>query len=382
MFKYIIPEKVKPEIKREQIHILCQQKKSVLVASIFIALITTYVLSDVIEQKRLLIWSSVVIGISLIRLILHLLYKTNVHVKGLARTHLLGTFLAGASWGALALFFDPLWPAVYQVFVFIVFVGIISAAFISNIAVFITFPAFMLPVVACLLFALFQQADEGYLKIALLVIIFAIFMYEAGLRYHSQFVDFLKMRLTNENLTNQLLTTNLKLKQMADTDGLTQIANRRTLNKMLIAEWNRHFRNQKELAYIFIDLDYFKHYNDNYGHDAGDECLITIAEILSTSVKRSSDIVARYGGEEFGIILPETDKDNALAIAEKIRNLIFNKKIPHKGSLISEYVTASMGIASVIPNEQNNEKSLCNSADKALYQAKNNGRNQCIASHE
>lgn len=203
-------------------------------------------------------------------------------------------------------------------------------------------------------------------------------LYQAALQYHNLLTSHLETKIVNEELNNKLLNSNLQLKDLADTDGLTQIANRRTLNKYLASEWNRHCRNKKYLAYILLDIDYFKLYNDNYGHQAGDQCLVQIASIISECAQRSSDLVARYGGEEFAVILPETDVNDAKQIAEKIKNRIEEARIPHKDSIVSNYVTASIGVASIIPDAQNIEQSLPKYADKALYNAKEQGRNKCV----
>ncbi|BAQ63404.1 diguanylate cyclase domain-containing protein [Geminocystis sp. NIES-3709] len=168
----------------------------------------------------------------------------------------------------------------------------------------------------------------------------------------------------------------LKLSKLATIDGLTGVYNRHFFDNTLAQEWQRCDRGNEPLSLILCDVDYFKPYNDIYGHQAGDKCLIKVAQIMDNIVKRSSDFLARYGGEEFAIILPNTPLEGAINIAEQIRKEIQDLKIPHKHSEISDYVTLSLGIASVIPSSQNSIESLIKMADNALYQAKENGRNQ------
>ena len=129
---------------------------------------------------------------------------------------------------------------------------------------------------------------------------------------------------------------------------------------------------------MLCDIDYFKFYNDTYGHQAGDACLQTIAGAINIAVQRTSDLAARYGGEEFGIILPTTNDKEAKQLAEKIVKAVRELKIPHSKSEVSSYVTLSVGIASIIPSSNQEPATLISWADKALYKAKENGRNQAV----
>ncbi|MBL1208924.1 MAG: diguanylate cyclase [Geminocystis sp. GBBB08] len=170
----------------------------------------------------------------------------------------------------------------------------------------------------------------------------------------------------------------LKLSKLATIDGLTGVYNRHCFDNTLIQEWQRCGRENKPLSLILCDVDYFKPYNDIYGHQQGDSCLIKVAQTMDNIVKRSSDFLARYGGEEFAIILPNTSLEGAVNIAEKMRQEILNLKIPHEGSKICQYVTLSLGVASIIPSSKSSLAILIKSADDGLYKAKDNGRNQVI----
>ena len=174
-----------------------------------------------------------------------------------------------------------------------------------------------------------------------------------------------------------LKLANQKLRLLATLDGLTQVANRRRLDEYLDQEWRRMKREQLPLSLIICDVDYFKLYNDKYGHQAGDDCLRWIAKTISKVVNRPGDLVARYGGEEFAIILPNTDTEGALNVAENIRLEVQNLKIPHGKSLINEFVTISLGVSTMIPQPETSPEGLISLADQALYQAKNQQRN-CI----
>lgn len=141
-------------------------------------------------------------------------------------------------------------------------------------------------------------------------------------------------------------------------------------------EWNRGRRYSRPLSLILADIDFFKAYNDTYGHQAGDECLKTVASAIQSALKRSEDLLCRYGGEEFAVILPETHKGGAVHLAEGIRAAVENMKIAHEGSKISGYVTVSLGVATVLPARDLSPKDLVAAADAALYNAKCEGRNR------
>ncbi|NES06642.1 MAG: diguanylate cyclase [Okeania sp. SIO2F4] len=189
--------------------------------------------------------------------------------------------------------------------------------------------------------------------------------------------------LTKQNLALQkaeaaLIIANQKLQKVAKLDGLTGIANRGSFDEYLEKEWRRLTRTKLPLSLILCDVDYFKYYNDYYGHLAGDDCLRKIAQSIKQTVKRSADLVARYGGEEFAIILPNTSGKNAEKVVELIRTAIHKLYINHSASRVSKYVTMSMGVASVIPTKTESPQSLIAKADEALYHAKEKGRDRIV----
>lgn len=181
----------------------------------------------------------------------------------------------------------------------------------------------------------------------------------------------------------ELKEANKKLAILSYTDGLTGIANRRIFDETLIKEWNICKRMQVPISLIMFDIDFFKLYNDTYGHDGGDECLKKVAAAANQIVQRPDDLVARYGGEEFSIILPNTNENGAHHIAEKLLFAIRDLHIPHIHSKICNSLTISIGVATCIPSDVEDPDRLLKYADKALYFAKNSGRNQvqCYIKH-
>ncbi|MEN9898679.1 MAG: hypothetical protein RLZZ66_2328 [Pseudomonadota bacterium] len=183
-----------------------------------------------------------------------------------------------------------------------------------------------------------------------------------------------KIRVSNQI---ELKYAREKLTKLAITDGLTGIANRRYFDDQLAHEWTRARRLNQTLAIAMIDVDWFKKYNDHYGHQGGDDCLQQVANVLSNVAKRDSDFVARYGGEEFAIILPMTQAENALELSKNICLALSNLELPH---VLSDFghVTLSVGVAVGCPKQNTTPRNLLLNADKALYTAKENGRNRAV----
>ncbi|PSB17237.1 diguanylate cyclase [filamentous cyanobacterium CCP2] len=173
-----------------------------------------------------------------------------------------------------------------------------------------------------------------------------------------------------------LREANQALERLANLDGLTQVANRRRFDAYLAQEWSRSLREQTNLALILFDVDYFKAYNDCYGHLQGDECLQHITQAVSHTIKRPTDLLARYGGEEFVVLLPNTHTNGAIAVAQTIQRAIQQLKISHAQSKISDTVTLSLGVASLIPTPEQSPDDLIARADAALYDAKSQGRDR------
>jgi diguanylate cyclase (GGDEF)-like protein len=201
----------------------------------------------------------------------------------------------------------------------------------------------------------------------------------------------IQMRQSMLVLTRKLDTANHELKRLASLDGLTGIANRRHFDEVLDREWRRAMRQGTELSVLMCDVDFFKQYNDTYGHLEGDECLRQISKALTTVLDRGGDLIARYGGEEFAAVLPETSLGGALFVAERMKQAIAQLGLANTGSAFG-HVTASFGIASAVPTPAQNPPeggqgeagalpesgplSLVKAADRALYEAKDQGRNR------
>ena len=177
----------------------------------------------------------------------------------------------------------------------------------------------------------------------------------------------------------ELIKLQKELEELSFKDGLTGVANRRMFDSVIETEWLKARQNKQPLSLIIIDIDFFKEYNDFYGHLQGDDCLKQVAQTLNNVKARSRDFFGRFGGEEFIMLLPEADENAAWSIAERCRQALFKKQIPHEQSKVSQLLTISLGVSTMIPSHDDEHNELISRADKQLYQAKHKGRN-CIQS--
>lgn len=196
---------------------------------------------------------------------------------------------------------------------------------------------------------------------------------QQGVDHHIRILD---QRV--EERTRELALANEQLQTLSVVDALTGIYNRRKFEEVWRDEYSRAMRQRTPLAVVLLDVDHFKDYNDHYGHQSGDACLKLVAQVLSASVNRSSDLVARYGGEEFVLVLPGLDKAAAESIAQRLRKAVLDLQVPHAGNSAASHVTVSAGVAAGVPSDPQAPRALLEQADSALYRAKHQGRNQVV----
>jgi len=217
-------------------------------------------------------------------------------------------------------------------------------------------------------------------------LVFANFINSTAFMFISWIISATRFKKQEELFTNQKLLqinglelgrinreleeANQKLEILSQTDGLTGIYNRMMFENKIINEWNRCKRHAIPLSMLMIDIDFFKAYNDHYGHRAGDRCVQQIAKALVSEAKRSADFVARYGGEEFAVVLPHSEKKGALILAEQMRKKVEALEIPHGFPSVSDVLTISIGVYTVIPNDETDIEDFIENTDKALYRAK------------
>jgi diguanylate cyclase (GGDEF)-like protein len=179
-----------------------------------------------------------------------------------------------------------------------------------------------------------------------------------------------------EEMKQKLESANERLERQAREDGLTGIANKRHFNEKLRDEWQRAARDRSRLSLVLCDIDHFKAFNDTYGHEEGDQILSKVAAVLDEKVKRPADLAARYGGEEFVALLPETDIDGAEQVAREFNEAVYELNIEHEGARELDRLTVSCGVGTVVPQHSCPPEELVKRADRALYDAKDAGRNR------
>lgn len=231
----------------------------------------------------------------------------------------------------------------------------------------------------------FQESTQLYFGNSLNTTTFVILSWAIScMRYKKQVEDFNNKKIILKKSDELRLINikfeeaNIKLEILSKTDVLTGILNRLVFENLIKDEWNRCKRHSLHLSLIMADIDFFKEFNDNYGHQAGDRCIKQIADVLTICAKRSSDKVARYGGDEFMVLLPHADKGNALKLAELMRKGVEEKSVPHSYSDVSDHVTISLGINTIIPSDESSIDEFINNTDSALYKAKK--RRNCSVS--
>jgi diguanylate cyclase (GGDEF)-like protein len=254
--------------------------------------------------------------------------------------------------------------------------GLVSGAVASTSSSLISYILFTAPTLLPLSVALLLLDQPQVQGIGVLTVLFFIITYRQVLQIHSVLKQSIINGLELEKSKEQTERLAQELYQQSTTDALTSVTNRRGFDAALEAEWLRAKRSKSPLTLLMIDADCFKAFNDNLGHVAGDECLKQIAATLRSSVKRAGETIARYGGEEFAVILPNTTAGQGVEVAETIREAVFALNIAHPFSDVADRVTVSAGVHCIAPDQMEDSQKLIELADKALYQAKADGRNR------
>lgn len=237
----------------------------------------------------------------------------------------------------------------------------------------------MLPLGFAMLFELGGGNEQERIVSCMLAGYLFVFLPALLRRLRRDQVTSLYHRFSNADLVAELKAVTEHLKLTSRLDGLTGIANRAHLDDCLARAWRRCHRARAPLSLVLMDVDYFKQFNDLYGHQQGDECLRQVAALLAEVPRREDDLAARYGGEEFALLLPCTSLKGALQIAEQVRTALHNLSLPHQQSLVSGRVSCSFGVATLVPDPGLSVATLIQKADAALYQAKHNGRDRIEA---
>ena len=335
-----------------------------ILANLVNALILVCAFWSVLPHHQLSIWFAILFLGSTIRILISCsMCKNLIHIKSDKKwviTYGILTCAFALVWGASGVVFFVPDSIGHQLFISILLCGIVAGS-VSSLPVFLpVFYFFSFSLMLPVTIMLFLNGNGLVLYMGMLCMMFMLYISMAGFKSHAIIVDALSSRFLHED--------------MACTDELTQVMNRRAFNEAFLKEVGRARRNQRVLTFILCDIDHFKKVNDTYGHLIGDEILKKTAKVLENSIRRPSDTIARFGGEEFAIILAETNNEGAKILAENIR-----VNIEKESKKWETQTTISLGIYTCIPDQDTIPEKIVHKADKALYTAKNEGRNQVKA---
>lgn len=381
------------EVFTEQVRFLYRNATHSIPFNVFVSLILVFVFWPVATHAMLVYWFSATTVVALARIwhVRAALRRDEFasQPESLSRQFIIGSTATAAVWSVGFVTIGLSLPLVYLTLFLLVVGGISAGAFTSmgtHRGAYLTFLAVMyVPV-------LLKLVITGTPLATTMSVVVAVFTGMLALTHgvsHRMLVDGIRIRIENQNLVrrleranNRLEIANIELGTQAETDGLTGIGNRRFFEQRFTQEWARALRHGSDIACVMIDVDYFKQFNDRYGHASGDECLKRIAEILGGGLKRPTDIVARYGGEEFIVLLPETSLDGAQAVAERLRLSVAELGIPNEDAPGTRQVSISLGVACTRPGYDSKQHAVVAAADDALYAAKRTGRNRVMAADD
>lgn len=350
------------------------------------ALLIYWLVKDYARDIVALIWLGALLAITALRFVDISFSRKKLHTitdyTSLRNQFALGCALLGTAYGVGLFLFLPHLPHLHQITIIGVVITVVPVALVSFSTDKLSFLLYFLPALGLPIFQCLLQGDLFHLYIAIFGIVYLYVVITLFDWHYNVLSEAINLRLTNHelvisltNINKQMEAVNKRLEAISTVDSMTNLANRRYFDDALQRELLRAQRNKMPISLILLDIDFFKQYNDEYGHVAGDNCLRLISTVLQENVKRPGDMAARYGGEEFCIIMPDTDQKGAVNLAEQIKAEVEALNIPHAKSMITNHVTISIGTATTIPGLQMTTNMLINAADKALYTAKKDGRN-------
>jgi len=288
------------------------------------------------------------------------------------RRFVAGACAVGVVWGLAGSVLFPASSFAYQAFLAFVLGGMVAGAVPLLSVVDRAYPCFAVPVILPIVVRMIELGDRVHWIMGLMILVFGVAMLASSAQMRRVFRDAVELRLR----LSASIETERVLERMLRTDALTGVANRLAYEESLAAEWRRARREQGVLALITADIDHFKDYNDRYGHQTGDRCLIAVAQAMEQGLHRPGDLLARIGGEEFAVVLPNTPPAGALIVAERIRQRVLALHLAHEAVSTDEQVTVSLGVATTAEACYASIADLQRASDQALYRAKRGGRNR------
>lgn len=376
------------KLKQEIVALLYQRAPYIIPFNVVIGtLVLLWLTFDKVPQYLVLYWWGALLAVSIVRFIyvLYVLKGKRWESRSIAMRNVfvIGAFITGCIWGASYLIFSPYLSQLHQVFLMLALAGMCSGGLAPMSSLVFCYLCFVIPTFAPTIIAHLTRWTVDNFTVAIMFSAYLTSLIIICMGNNKSIKSNILLTLNKERLLVSIKAANQelqaaykKIEEAALTDKLTGIPNRRFLEFTMKKSWPIAQRAHFLVAIMIIDIDYFKEYNDKYGHLEGDNCLMQIAKVINESVRRRGDFCARYGGDEFIAVLFDTLSDAAKNIAIEIKNGIAALQMPNKLSQVSEYVTVSIGLASTVPDGVGDYYMLIDAADKALYQSKKHGKNQ------
>ena len=370
-------------VYREKIKMMFGNFRQSWMLSLLVAGLLAYLAMDAGEYPIGLGWWTVFAVLILARLYLVIrFHKATIALHEYERWQqqfFIITMLTGIAWGVGAILIGSRLDAVGQIFILMILVGVSGVAIAMLGMLQRVMLAFQLPMVIPYVVWIAPSFDDRGMVLIMVTVLYLLTVIFAMKLLEKNVSATLSMQYKLEQRTEQLQDAYDKLQHMVLEDSLTGIHNRRYFEHEIEKEWKVARRNQTALALLIIDIDYFKLYNDSCGHAAGDACLRQVAGLLKQAVQRPGDVMARIGGEEFIALLPGEDAAGAYKVAHAMQTILQQAEIVHPSSPVNAFVTVCIGYCVAIPEGDETWLGLFQAADKALYKAKTNGRNQIVA---
>ena len=356
-------------------HLFANTAKAISFTLILTLLIIGYIYIEGLTENTVLQWLAVICILLIFRILVALFglkntkYRQFTFITLIISGVLLGSFLGYFYWTYFYLL-----DLSHRMILLLFLVGLTAGSTISMAGSTLSFITFTLPIYIPIMGRNFLHADSDSHLIGLVIVIFMGFILVIFTTNRKMLRDNIELLVHQSELNEQLEQFNHKLSIVSITDDLTKLANRRYFQERLISDWIRAKRARIPVSLLIIDIDYFKACNDNYGHLYGDECLKEIADLLARAIRRKTDLAARYGGDEFVVILYDTSKKIAEKFAHRLQKEVKKLAIKNTLSKASQFLTVSIGVASSIPDIDDDYVKLFEQADMALYEAKQRGR--------
>ena len=349
----------------ERIKYVLNDPVSSLITNMALGLVLYLLFKPVFNNGRLEVWIIALLMVCICRIIIarmHSRYSEGRSPLFWFRLYFAGTELSAIVWGSTALFLFPAGVFDLQMFQVAILAGLVHGAGHNQAPFRMVHSIYAGTVMGPAIIRFLSLGTVHYKMFALALVFVLVALLVSTRRMHRILMESLDMRF--------------EMSQMALVDSLTGVANRRHFDIFIYQEWERAQREKTPVALLMVDVDYFKNYNDIYGHQYGDQCLRSVARAINDVVHRPSDMVARYGGEEFCVILPGTPVQGANKVADQMRQVVEDLHIEHRKSTASPYITVSIGVAVMYPERKNHLNEIVSAADEAMYKAKESGRNR------